>query len=176
MPARGGRTRRARQVRIARLPGAEDLALPAPSTPGAAGLDLPAAVDGEMVIEPGARALVPTGFAIAVPPGLEGQVRPRSGLALHHGIVLPNAPGTIDSDYRGEVKVILQNTGHESFVVKRGERIAQLVFAPVERIAWREVAVLDPTRRGDGGFGHTGRSGREAGGRHPKPAKPRGRR
>jgi dUTP pyrophosphatase len=175
MPAQGRRLRRALQVRIARLPGAEDLALPAPSTPGAAGLDLPAAVDGEMVIEPGARALVPTGFAIAVPPGLEGQVRPRSGLALHHGIVLPNAPGTIDSDYRGEVKVILQNTGHESFVVKRGERIAQLVFAPVERIAWREVAALDPTNRGGGGFGHTGRAGRGTGGRALKPAKPRGR-
>jgi dUTP pyrophosphatase len=156
------------------LPGAEDLALPAPSTPGAAGLDLPAAVDGEVVIEPGARVLIPTGFAIAVPPGLEGQVRPRSGLALHHGIVLPNAPGTIDSDYRGEVKVILQNTGRESFVVKRGERIAQLVFAPVERIAWREVQGLDTTARGDGGFGHTGRAGRGAIARTPKPATRRG--
>jgi len=120
------------------------------------GLDLPAAVDGELVIEPGARALIPTGFAIAVPAGLEGQVRARSGLALHHGIVLPNAPGTIDSDYRGEVKVILQNTGHESFAVKRGDRIAQLVFAPVQRIAWCEVPALDPTARGVGGFGHTG--------------------
>ncbi|HBZ72579.1 MAG TPA: dUTP diphosphatase, partial [Deltaproteobacteria bacterium] len=145
--------------------------LPAPSTPGAAGLDLPAAVDGEVVIEPGARALIPTGFTIAVPPGLEGQVRPRSGLALHHGIVLPNAPGTIDSDYRGEVKVILLNTGHESFVVKRGERIAQLVFAPVERIAWREVRALGPTARGDGGFGHTGRAVKPAVQSRPKRAK-----
>jgi dUTP diphosphatase len=175
MPARPGQKARTRQVRIARLPGAEDLALPAPSTPGAVGLDLPAAVDGEMVIEPGARALIPTGFAIAVPPGLEGQVRPRSGLALHHGIVLPNAPGTIDSDYRGEVKVILQNTGHESFVVKRGERIAQLVFAPVECIAWREVTALDATARGDGGFGHTGRAVKRAVASRPKRAKRRGR-
>jgi dUTP pyrophosphatase len=174
MPARRGQRARTRRVRIARLPGAEDLALPAPSTPGAAGLDLPAAVDGELVIEPGARALIPTGFAIAVPPGLEGQVRPRSGLALHHGIVLPNAPGTIDSDYRGEVKVILQNSGHESFVVKRGERIAQLVFAPVERVAWCEVTALDPTARGGGGFGHTGRAVSPAVGSRPRRARPRG--
>jgi dUTP pyrophosphatase len=158
------------------MPGAEDLALPAPSTPGAAGLDLPAAVLGEIVIEPGARALIPTGFAIAVPPGLEGQVRPRSGLALHHGIVLPNAPGTIDSDYRGEVKVILQNTGRESFVVKRGERIAQLVIAPIEHIDWLEVTSLDRTTRGQGGFGHTGRGRKASGSTRPKRAKRGGRR
>lgn len=174
MPAWRGHRGRTHRVRIARLPGAEDLALPEPSTPGAAGLDLPAAVDGEVVIEPGARALIPTGFAIAVPPGMEGQVRPRSGLALHHGIVLPNAPGTIDSDYRGEVKVILQNTGHASFVVKRGERIAQLVFAPVERVAWREVAALDPTDRGDGGFGHTGSAVNPAIGSRKSRTRPRG--
>jgi len=174
MPARRGGTGRRQEVRIARLPGAEDLALPAPSTPGAAGLDLPAAVEGELVIEPGARALIPTGFAIAVPKGLEGQVRPRSGLALHHGIVLPNAPGTIDSDYRGEVKVILQNTGHESFVVKRGERIAQLVFAPVASIAWREVEALDATARGGGGFGHTGRAVTREVMRRPKRGQRRG--
>ena len=153
---------RVRRVHITRLPGASDLALPAPATPGAAGLDLAAAVDGVVVIEPGARALIPTGFALAVPPGLEGQVRPRSGLALHHGVTLPNAPGTIDSDYRGEVKVILQNAGHEPFVVRRGDRIAQLVFAPVTPIAWCEVAALDATGRGKGGFGHTGRRGSAA--------------
>ena len=174
MPAPRGQKGGSRRVEIARLPGAQDLALPAPSTPGAAGLDLPAAVDGEVVIEPGARALIPTGFAIAVPPGLEGQVRPRSGLALHYGIVLPNAPGTIDSDYRGEVKVILLNTGHESFVVKRGERIAQLVFAPVERIAWHEVKALGPTARGRGGRGHSGRAGMAAARTRPKAAQRRG--
>ncbi len=125
------------------------------------------------MIEPGARALIPTGFALAVPPGLEGQVRPRSGLALHHGVTLPNAPGTIDSDYRGEVKVILQNDGHEPFVVRRGDRIAQLVFAPVAAVAWEEVAALDGTGRGKGGFGHTGRRAPAA---KAKPARARARR
>jgi dUTP pyrophosphatase len=147
-------------VRIARLPGAEDLPLPAYATAGAAGLDLPAAVDGERVLAPGERALVPTGFRIELPPGFEAQVRPRSGLALRHGVVLPNAPGTIDSDYRGELRVILWNTGSEPFVLRRGDRVAQLVVAPVARAVLVPVAALGETPRGEGGFGHTGRSGR----------------
>lgn len=145
------------RVPITRLPGSEGLPLPAYATAGAAGLDLAAAVEGELVIEPGARALVPTGFAIGVPEGYEAQVRPRSGLALHHGILLPNAPGTIDSDYRGELKVVVLNAGREAYSVRRGDRIAQLVIAPVARAEWREVPGLDETRRGAGGFGHTGR-------------------
>ncbi len=150
-------------VAITRLPGAEDLPLPARATPGSAGVDLHAALDKDLVVEPGARALVPTGFALAVPPGYEAQVRPRSGLALEHGILLPNAPGTIDSDYRGEVKVILHNAGEKPFAVRRGDRIAQLVIAPVVVAHWEEVPALDPTARGSGGFGHTGRSGRKGG-------------
>jgi dUTP pyrophosphatase len=109
------------------------------------------------VLRPGERVLVPTGVSIAVPPGYEAQVRPRSGLALEHGIVLPNAPGTIDSDYRGEVKVILQNTGEKPFTVRRGDRIAQLVIAPVADAVWEERPDLDDTRRGEGGFGSSGR-------------------
>ena len=109
------------------------------------------------MLGPGERALVPTGVSIAVPPGYEGQVRPRSGLALTHGIVLPNAPGTIDSDYRGEVKVILQNTGEKPFTVRRGDRIAQLVIAPVADAEWEERESLDDTGRGEGGFGSSGR-------------------
>lgn len=110
------------------------------------------------MLAPGERRLIPTGVSIAVPPGYEGQVRPRSGLALRHGVLLPNAPGTIDSDYRGEVKVILCNTGHEPFTVRRGDRIAQLVIAPVADAEWEEIPSLDATERGSGGFGHTGRS------------------
>ncbi len=146
------------RVRVARAAGAEDLPLPTYATAGAAGADLLAAVDGELWIEPGARALVPTGLVVAVPEGYEAQVRPRSGLALHHGIVLPNAPGTIDADYRGELKVILLNAGSAPFAVRRGDRIAQLVLAPVERAVFEEVASLDETTRGAGGFGHTGRN------------------
>jgi dUTP pyrophosphatase len=145
------------RVRIARLPGAQDLPLPARATRGAAGFDLHAAVEAAVVVAPRQRALIPTGFAIAVPEGYEAQVRPRSGLALQHGIVLPNAPGTIDSDYRGEVKVIVCNTGEQPFTIERGDRIAQLVIAPVARAEWEEVASLDATERGDGGFGHSGR-------------------
>jgi len=145
------------RVRIARLHGARDLPLPARATRGAAGFDLHAALDADLVVAPRARVLVPTGFAIAVPQGYEAQVRPRSGLALQHGIVLPNAPGTIDSDYRGEVKVILCNTGEQAFTIRRGDRIAQLVIAPVIQAEWEEVASLDGTERGSGGFGHTGR-------------------
>jgi dUTP pyrophosphatase len=147
-------------VRVTRVAGAEDLPLPRYATDGAAGADLAAAVQGELVIEPGARALVPTGLCIAVPEGFEAQVRPRSGLALRHGVVLPNAPGTIDADYRGEIQVILLNAGTEPFAVRRGDRIAQLVVAPVARAAFAEVGVLDATRRGAGGFGHSGRGGR----------------
>ena len=144
------------RIAVARVAGAEDLPLPAYATPGAAGLDLVAAVDGELVIEAGGRALVPTGLRIAVPDGFEAQVRPRSGLALRHGILLPNAPGTIDADYRGEIQVIVWNTGGDPFVVKRGDRIAQLVLAPVARASLELVADLDETARGAGGFGHTG--------------------
>lgn len=143
------------KVLVQRLPHAEGLPLPAYATPGAAGMDLLAA--REMVIPPGARALVPTGLAVAIPEGFEMQVRPRSGLALKHGVTVLNAPGTVDSDYRGEVGVILLNTGAEPFVIARGDRIAQAVFAPVTRAAWEEVVVLPETQRGTGGFGSTGR-------------------
>ncbi|UCE86861.1 MAG: dUTP diphosphatase [Deltaproteobacteria bacterium] len=162
MPARrrgGSRLAPPVRVRIARLPGNGDLPLPAHATPGAAGFDLAAAVDVDLVVEPGARTAIPTGFCIAVPAGYEAQIRPRSGLALASGIVLPNAPGTIDSDYRGELRVILWNAGAEPFTVRRGDRIAQLVVAPVVRAQWEEVPGLEPTERGSGGFGHTGLDG-----------------
>ncbi len=145
------------RVRITRLRGARDLPLPARATSGAAGFDLQAGVESDVVVAPRARVLIPTGFAIAVPAGYEAQVRPRSGLALEHGIILPNAPGTIDSDYRGEVKVIVCNTGEQAFTIRRGDRIAQLVIAPIVQAEWEEVAGLDGTERGAGGFGHTGR-------------------
>ena len=149
-------------VPIVRLPSARGLPLPAYATAGSAGLDLPAAVDGELSLAPGERRAVPTGFQLALPDGFEGQVRGRSGLALRAGIVLPNAPGTIDSDYRGEIHVILWNTGAEPFVVRRGDRIAQLVIAPVARVRLSEETVLGETERGGGGFGHTGRAARAA--------------
>jgi len=144
-------------IRIAlhRLPHGADLPLPRYATDGAAGLDIVAAED--LTLAPGARAAVATGFAIAIPEGFEVQVRPRSGLALKHGITCLNTPGTIDADYRGEVKVILANLGHEPFAVVRGERIAQLVPAPVQRAELIEVETLDATDRGAGGFGSTGR-------------------
>jgi dUTP pyrophosphatase len=145
------------RLRVSRTAGAEDLPLPSYATAGSAGLDLRAAVPSRLVVAPGERALVPTGLRIAVPAGYEGQVRPRSGLALRHGIVLPNSPGTIDSDYRGEVQVILWNTGAEPFAIARGDRIAQLVVAPVARVELEEAA-LDETPRGAGGFGSTGGS------------------
>jgi dUTP pyrophosphatase len=125
-------------------------------TPGAAGMDLHAAVTEEVVLAPGDIALVPTGLAVAIPDGFEAQVRPRSGLAVKHGISLPNTPATIDSDYRGEIRVPLINLGREVFRVSRGMRIAQLVVAPVARVTWDEVAVLPETDRGAGGFGHSG--------------------
>ncbi|MEW6770569.1 MAG: dUTP diphosphatase [Bacillota bacterium] len=149
-------TDRAVKVAVRRLPGAEDLPLPEYATPGAAGVDLHAAVDEETTLPPGGWCLVPTGIAIALPEGYEGQVRPRSGLALKHGVTLLNTPGTVDADYRGEVKVILINLGKEPFTVRRGDRIAQLVVQPVARIVWRETSSLEETDRGDGGFGHTG--------------------
>jgi dUTP pyrophosphatase len=141
---------------IARLPHARGLALPAYATEGSAGMDLAAAVDAPLTLAPGARALVPTGFAIALPAGAEAQIRPRSGLALRHGVTCLNAPGTIDADYRGEVGVILVNHGAEPFTVTRGMRVAQLVVQRVARVAWREEAALDPTARAAGGFGSTG--------------------
>ena len=145
-------------IQIVRLPHGADLALPAYQSDHAAGLDLMAAVpaDGPVWLAPGARALIPTGIAIALPPGAEAQVRPRSGLAARHGVTVLNAPGTIDADYRGEVQIILVNFGSDSFAVTRGMRIAQLVVAPVARARLREAASLDPTSRGDGGFGSTG--------------------
>ena len=147
------------RIPIARLPGAQDLPLPRRATPGSAGYDLCAAVDLALVLGPGERALVPTGISIAVPQGWEAQVRPRSGLALRHGLVLPNAPGTIDSDYRGEVQVILLNLGQAPFTIRRGDRIAQLVITAVAYAEWDERAELEPTRRGGGGFGHSGGAG-----------------
>ncbi|WP_242077642.1 dUTP diphosphatase [Brevundimonas diminuta] len=146
-------------IQILRLPHSEGLPLPAYETAGSAGMDLRAAVpeDQPMTLAPGQRALVPTGLKIALPLGYEAQVRARSGLALKHGIICPNAPGTIDSDYRGECGVILANIGDEPFVIRRGERIAQLVIARHERADWIEVETLDETARGTGGFGSTGR-------------------
>ena len=143
------------RIGLKRLPHGEGLPLPAYATHGAAGMDVVAAED--IVLAPGERHAVATGFAIAIPPGFEVQVRPRSGLALKHGITCLNTPGTIDEDYRGEVKVILANLGSEPFEVRRGERIAQLVPAPVQKAEFAEVAELDETNRGGGGFGSTGR-------------------
>jgi dUTP pyrophosphatase len=147
------------EVRILRLPHGADIELPAYATDGAAGLDLRAAVaaDAPVVLAPGARALIPTGFAMAVPQGLEAQVRPRSGLALKNGVSCLNSPGTIDSDYRGEVGVILVNHGQEPFTINRGDRIAQMVIARYERAQFVESDSLDETSRGAGGFGSTGR-------------------
>jgi dUTP pyrophosphatase len=145
-----------RTVRVARLAHAAGLALPGARSSMAAGFDLAAAVTGPVVIAPGERALIPTGFAVALPEGTEGQVRPRSGLAAEHGVTVLNAPGTIDADYRGEVKVILVNLGSLAFTVTRGMRIAQLVIAPVVAASLTEVASLDDTSRGAGGFGSTG--------------------
>ena len=143
-------------IAIQRLPHAQDLPLPAYGSDGAAGLDLLAAVDRELVLQPGSIAAVPTGIAIALPHGFEAQVRPRSGLALKNGITVLNAPGTVDCDYRGEVKVILINHGREPFSVTRGAKIAQLIVAPYTRIAWQEADSLSETQRGEKGFGSTG--------------------
>jgi len=145
-----------RTVAITREPGCDDVPLPAYETAHAAGMDLRAAVREPLTLAPGERALVPTGIRIAVPPGAEAQVRPRSGLAIRHGITMVNAPGTIDADYRGEIRVILINLGQEPYTLRRGDRIAQLVIAPVLEVHWDLVDTLDETPRGDGGFGHTG--------------------
>jgi len=144
------------QVKIKRLSGNDDLPLPEMMTTGASGFDLRAAVKDPVVLRPGERKLIPTGIAIAMPDGLEAQVRPRSGLALKHGVTVLNTPGTIDADYRGEVGVILINLGQEPFTVQRGDRIAQLVFQYVPRVALVEVEELPPSDRGAGGFGSTG--------------------
>jgi dUTP pyrophosphatase len=149
-------------VAVTRLEHGRDLPLPAYATAGSAGMDLLAAVAAETTLAPGARALIPTGIAIALPQGFEAQVRPRSGLALKFGVTTLNAPGTIDADYRGEIGVILINHGEASFTVKRGERIAQLVLAPVTRLHWAERASLDETVRGKGGFGSTGHGAADA--------------
>ena len=144
---------------LRRLPHGQGLALPAYETEGAAGMDLRAAVpeDAPVTLRPGERQMIPTGLSMAIPPGYEVQVRPRSGLAAKHGLTCLNSPGTVDSDYRGELKVILINLGAEPFVVQRGERIAQMVVAPVTRGVFEEVEVLPETARGEGGFGSTGR-------------------
>jgi len=146
-------------IEVCPLPHFSGLDLPAYETPGSAGMDLRAALPEEepMSLAPGARTMVPTGLSFAIPLGYEVQIRPRSGLAAKHGLTCLNTPGTIDSDYRGEVKVILINFGDAPFVIERGERIAQMVLAPVTQAAWSEVAALDETTRGTGGFGSTGR-------------------
>ncbi len=143
-------------IKVRRLSHGLDLPLPAYATSGAAGMDLQAAISAPLRLEPGQRGLVPTGLSIALPAGYELQVRPRSGLALKHGIVLPNAPGTIDEDYRGEIGVIVMNAGQEAFVIEPGMRIAQAIVAPVVRATWIECDDLDETERGAGGFGSTG--------------------
>ncbi len=144
------------EIQITRLPHGRDLALPQYETALAAGMDLKAAIAADLVLMPGARVLVPTGIAIALPSGFEAQVRPRSGLAVKHGITCLNSPGTIDADYRGEIQVPLINHGAEPFTVTRGMRIAQMIVAPVSRGTWREVENLSETKRGAGGFGSTG--------------------
>ena len=143
-------------VRVRRLPHGRDLPLPAAASAGSAGLDLRAAVGEPLVLAPGERRLVPTGLVLELPPGWEGQVRPRSGLALRHGLTLLNAPGTIDSDYRGEVGVVLVNLGEEAVTIRRGDRVAQLVVAPVATVVLEEVAEVSATARHEGGFGSTG--------------------
>jgi len=144
-------------VALAYLPHGEGLPLPMYATPGSAGADLRAAIRSELVLRPGHRTLVPTGLTMALPLGWEAQVRPRSGLAVKHGVTVLNAPGTIDADYRGEIKVALVNHGDEPCTIKRGDRIAQLVIAPVVQVAWQVVGALPSSGRGAGGFGSTGR-------------------
>jgi dUTP pyrophosphatase len=145
------------QVDVVRLAHAEGLDLPAYATPGAAGLDLVAAIDAPVELAPGARALIPTGLSIALPEGYEAQVRPRSGLALKHGITVLNSPGTIDADYRGEIGIVLVNLGNASVRLERGMRVAQLIVSPVTRVALVERRTLPSTNRAGGGFGSTGR-------------------
>ncbi len=144
------------RLKVRRLPHGAGLPSPRAASPGSAGLDLPAAVEAPLSLAPGERALVPTGFSIELPDGCEGQVRPRSGLAVRHGVTLLNSPGTVDSDYRGEVAVVLINHGDRPFEIRRGDRIAQLVVASVVEVEVEEVEALSPTERGAGGFGSTG--------------------
>jgi dUTP pyrophosphatase len=143
-------------VPVLRLQHAQGLPLPEYASPGSVGVDLRAAVDNTLVVDPGVRLQVPTGLVLEIPHGWEGQVRPRSGLAIRHGLTLLNTPGTIDSDYRGEIKVIVVNLGQKAYAIERGDRIAQLVFAPVSQVVFDEVDSLGSTDRGDGGFGSTG--------------------
>ncbi len=154
----------AREVALKRLPHGADLALPGYATELSAGVDLLAAVEAEVTLAPGERRLIPSGIAIALPAGLEAQVRPRSGLALKHGVTVLNAPGTIDADYRGELGVILINLGQDPFTIRRGDRIAQLVIAAHAQARWRVVEALDDSARGAGGFGSTGATGGTGGG------------
>ncbi len=144
------------KIKITRLRDNQDLPLPSYATDGSAGMDIYADVESDLVIKPGEIALIPTGIAIELPPGYEAQIRPRSGLAINHGITLLNTPGTIDSDYRGEIKIILINLGKKEFVVKRGDRIAQMIISKYAKVEWEEVKELNTTQRGAGGFGHTG--------------------
>jgi dUTP pyrophosphatase len=143
-------------LRVMRLEGNQDMALPSYVTEGASGLDLRAAVRGELTLPPGEIRLVPTGLAVSLPVGYEGQIRPRSGLALKHGVGMVNSPGTVDSDYRGEIGLVLINWGSAPFVIKRGDRIAQMIVTRVARAEVLEVGRLEPTARGTGGFGHSG--------------------
>ncbi len=145
------------RIGITRLPNAEGLPLPSRATQCSSGYDLCAAVRSDLVVAPGDRVLVPTGYCVSIPAGYEGQIRPRSGLALSHGILLPNAPGTIDADYRGELKVIVLNAGEKAYSIRRGDRIAQLEIAAVATAEFSELEELDSTDRGERGFGHTGR-------------------
>lgn len=145
-------------VPVQRLPHGADLPLPTQASAGAAGLDILAALEEALNLAPGERAAIPTGLILALPEGWEGQIRPRSGLALHHGLTVLNSPGTIDSDYRGEVAVILINLGQAPVTISRGMRIAQLVIAPVAPLRWQEVTTLPPSQRGEGGFGSTGKA------------------
>jgi dUTP pyrophosphatase len=143
-------------VRIKRLDGNKDVELPTYMTENSAGMDIFAVLAGDEILLPGERKLIPAGIEIEIPKGYEAQVRPRSGLAVKYGVTVLNTPGTVDSDYRGEIKVILINQGNEPFVVKRGDRIAQMIVSPVSRVSWNLVQNLDETERGSGGFGHTG--------------------
>lgn len=144
------------KIRLRRLPHGRDLPLPSAASAGSAGLDLRAAVEEDLVLRPGERMLIPTGLVLEIPRGFEGQVRPRSGLAWRHGVTLANPPGTIDSDYRGEVKVLLVHLGDAPLTISRGDRVAQLVVARVEAVEWEETEALEETGRGEGGFGSTG--------------------
>jgi len=143
------------RISIVRLPGFEDIPFPSYMTEQAAGMDICAAVEGDVIIIPGGRKLIPTGMSVALPDGFEAEIRPRSGLALKHGVTLVNSPGTIDADYRGEIKLILINHGQTSFIVRRGDRVAQMVVHRVCRVLWNPGNKVSPTYRGSSGFGHT---------------------